>query len=102
MTALIRLAAEDGIATLTFDRPNALNAFNEALAVEFNAKLTRLVQHDAVRAIVLTGAGDTFMAGGDLHAMRAALDTAPAVRDRSICKLVRLAQTVVETLTRSR
>jgi 2-(1,2-epoxy-1,2-dihydrophenyl)acetyl-CoA isomerase len=101
MTSLIRLAAEHGVATLTFDRPDALNAFNEALAVELNAKLTRLVQHDAVRAIVLTGAGDAFMAGGDLHAMRAALDAAPVVRDRSIGKLVRLAQTVVETVTRS-
>lgn len=101
MTALIRLAAEDGIATLTFDRPEALNALNEAMALELTAKLTRLAHHDDVRAIVLTGAGDAFMAGGDLQTMRAALDTAPVVRDRSIGKLVRLAQNVVETITRS-
>jgi 2-(1,2-epoxy-1,2-dihydrophenyl)acetyl-CoA isomerase len=102
MTALIRLAAEDGIATLTFDRPDALNALNEAMAAELNAKLTRLAHHDEIRAIVLTGAGDAFMAGGDLQAMRAALDAQPAARDRAIGKLVRLAQTVVATITSSR
>jgi 2-(1,2-epoxy-1,2-dihydrophenyl)acetyl-CoA isomerase len=102
MTALIRLAAEDGIATLTFDRPDALNALNEAMAIELTAKLTRLAHHDEIRAIVLTGAGNAFMAGGDLQTMRTALDATPIVRDRSIGKLVRLAQTVVETVTRSR
>ncbi|MBU7442069.1 enoyl-CoA hydratase/isomerase family protein [Paraburkholderia fungorum] len=102
MTALIRLAAEDGIATLTFDRPEALNALNEAMANELNAKLARLAHHDDIRAIVLTGAGSAFMAGGDLQTMRAALDAKPAVRDRAIGTLVRLAQTVVETVTGSR
>jgi 2-(1,2-epoxy-1,2-dihydrophenyl)acetyl-CoA isomerase len=102
MTALIRLAAENGVATLTFDRPDALNALNEAMAVELSAKLARLARHDDVRAIVLTGAGDTFMAGGDLHTLRTALDAAPAARERAIGKLVRLAQTVVETVSRSR
>lgn len=102
MTALIRLAAEDGIATLTFDRPDALNALNEAMAIELNAKLTRLAHHDAIRAIVLTGAGDAFMAGGDLQSVRAAIDAKPVIRDRAIGTLVRLAQTVVETVTRSR
>ncbi|MFM0549373.1 enoyl-CoA hydratase-related protein [Paraburkholderia sediminicola] len=102
MTALIRLAAEDGIATLTFDRPDALNALNEAMATELHAKLTRLAHHDEIRAIVLTGAGDAFMAGGDLQAMRAAIDAKPVVRDRAIGKLVRLAQAVIEGVTRSR
>lgn len=102
MTALIRLAAEDGIATLTFDRPEALNALNEAMATELNATLARLAHHDEIRAIVLTGAGNAFMAGGDLQTMRAALDAKPVVRDRSIGKLVRLAQTVAETVTASR
>lgn len=102
MTALIRLAAENGIATLTFDRPDALNALNEAMAIELNAKLARLAHHDDIRAIVLTGAGHAFMAGGDLHSMRAALDEKPAVRDRAIGKLVRLAQSAVEAIAASR
>nr|WKF60424.1 Short-chain-enoyl-CoA hydratase [Paraburkholderia busanensis] len=101
MTALIRLAADDGIATLTFDRPDALNALNEAMAIELNATLARLAHHDDIRAIVLTGAGDAFMAGGDLRGMRAALDAKPAARDRSIGKLVRLAQSAVELIARS-
>lgn len=102
MTGLIRLAAEDGIATLTFDRPDALNALNEAMAIELNAKLERLVRHGEIRAIVLTGAGDAFMSGGDLQTLCAAIGSEPVIRDRSIGKLVRVAQTVVETVTRSR
>ncbi|OAJ56661.1 enoyl-CoA hydratase/isomerase family protein [Paraburkholderia ginsengiterrae] len=102
MTAWIRRAAEEGIATLTFDRPEAFNALNEAMAVELNAKLARLAHHDEIRAIVLTGTGNAFMAGGDLQTMRAALDTKPVIRERTIGNLVRLAQTVVETITRSR
>jgi 2-(1,2-epoxy-1,2-dihydrophenyl)acetyl-CoA isomerase len=102
MTALIRLTAEDGIATLTFDRPEALNALNEAMAAELNAKLARLSHHAEIHGIVVTGAGEAFMAGGDLRAMRAAIDAEPVIRDRTIGKLVRLAQTVVETVTRIR
>jgi 2-(1,2-epoxy-1,2-dihydrophenyl)acetyl-CoA isomerase len=102
MTALIRLAAEDGIATLTFDRPEALNALNEAMANELDAKLARLAHHDEIRAIVLTGTGNAFMAGDDLQAPRAARDARPVAQDRSIGELARLAQTVVETITGSR
>jgi 2-(1,2-epoxy-1,2-dihydrophenyl)acetyl-CoA isomerase len=102
MTELIRTELNAGIATLTFNRPGALNALNTAMAVELAERLAQLTTRLDVRAIVLTGEGRAFMAGGDVHAMRAALDTKPAERGRTIGKLVRHAQLAVETIVRSR
>jgi 2-(1,2-epoxy-1,2-dihydrophenyl)acetyl-CoA isomerase len=101
MTDSLRVTQVDGIATLTFNRPETLNALDDTMAVELCAKLERLTQDRAVRAIVLTGAGRAFMAGGDVDAMRAALDLPPARRTRAIGKLVRHAQLAVATIARS-
>lgn len=101
MTDTILATHANGVVTLTFNRPDALNALNEAMAVELCARLERLTQESTVRAIVLTGAGRAFMAGGDVRAMRAALDLSAARRERSIGKLVRHAQRAVELIARS-
>jgi 2-(1,2-epoxy-1,2-dihydrophenyl)acetyl-CoA isomerase len=102
MTELIRTAIENGVATLTFNRPEALNALNEAMAVELAERLAHLSQRAEIRAIVLTGEGRAFMAGGDVHEMSAALETPPAQRERTIGKLVQHAQLVVQTIAQAR
>jgi enoyl-CoA hydratase/carnithine racemase len=56
----------DGIATLVMNRPDRLNALNNELATALNEALGRIAQDDSVRAVVLTGAGRAFCAGGDL------------------------------------
>jgi len=58
---------EQGIATITLNRPNVLNALNQALLEELSACLDR-VEHEAeIRAVVLTGAGEkAFVAGADI------------------------------------
>ncbi|WP_322047593.1 enoyl-CoA hydratase/isomerase family protein [Paraburkholderia sp. J67] len=101
MTDTLSVTLADGVATLTFERPDTLNALSEAMAVELCARLDRLTQDPGVRAIVLTGAGRAFMAGGDVHAMRAALELPEARRTRAIGKLVRHAQLAIATLARS-
>jgi len=62
----IRLEAGDGIATLTLNRPDALNALNVAMKRELLAALRAIAGDRAVRAVVLTGAGRAFCAGQDL------------------------------------
>jgi 2-(1,2-epoxy-1,2-dihydrophenyl)acetyl-CoA isomerase len=57
---------KDGVATLTLNRPDKLNAFNRQLSGELVAALGTLAKDDAVRAILLTGAGRAFCAGQDL------------------------------------
>jgi len=58
----------DGIATLTLDRPEALNAFDLTMARELHRVFTVDAAADDVRAVVVTGAGRAFCAGMDLSA----------------------------------
>jgi 2-(1,2-epoxy-1,2-dihydrophenyl)acetyl-CoA isomerase len=57
----------DGIAVVTLNRPQAVNALNEPLRVGLRDALQRLASAPDVRAIVLTGAGRGFSAGADLR-----------------------------------
>lgn len=57
---------DDGIATLTLNRPDALNAFNVTMARELEQVFLTDARSDDVRAVVVTGAGRAFCAGMDL------------------------------------
>ena len=58
---------EDGIAVLTLNRPEKLNALSTALLAEFNAALDAVEADSAVRVLILTGAGEkAFAAGADI------------------------------------
>ena len=59
----------DGVATLTMNRPERLNALSESMIVSAIAALERCAADPAVGCIVLTGAGRGFCAGGDVTAM---------------------------------
>lgn len=62
----VRREVGDGIATITLNRPDKLNAFSGAMRDELVEAFAAAVGDDAVRAIVLTGAGRAFSAGGDV------------------------------------
>ena len=63
----IRYEVGDGVATITIDRPEKLNAMTVAMDEEFNAACRDATLDDAVRAVVLTGArGKAFCAGSDI------------------------------------
>ncbi|WP_300682155.1 enoyl-CoA hydratase-related protein [Nocardioides sp.] len=57
---------DDGIALLTLDRPEALNAFNLTMSRELLSFWTERATEDDIRAVVVTGAGRAFCAGMDL------------------------------------
>jgi enoyl-CoA hydratase len=58
---------QDGIAKITFNRPKALNALNNALLGEFSNALDEISANEAVRVLVLTGSGEkSFVAGADI------------------------------------
>ena len=59
---------DDGIATVTLNRPERMNAWNAQLAAELSQALDTADADDDVRAVVLTGAGRAFCAGADLEA----------------------------------
>ena len=57
---------DGGIATITLNRPEAMNAWTGQMAIDLSSALTALDHDDAVRAIIVTGAGRAFCAGSDL------------------------------------
>ena len=65
----VRSESADGVLRLTLDRPEVLNSFDHAMAAELRAALDAAAVDDAVRAVLLTGAGRAFCAGQDLAAV---------------------------------
>ena len=66
---LVALQVQSGVATLTFNRPDKRNAMNDDMRNELVAALESIAADKAVRALVLTGAGKGFCAGGDISGM---------------------------------
>ncbi|MEQ1353540.1 MAG: enoyl-CoA hydratase [Candidatus Acidiferrum sp.] len=64
--SLVIESKHNGVATLTLNRPDKLNAINKDLAVALNESLGRIVTDKSVYVVVITGAGRAFCAGGDL------------------------------------
>lgn len=61
---------EEGIATIAFNRPKALNALNAALLAEFSQALDEIAADENIRVLILTGAGDkSFVAGADINTL---------------------------------
>jgi enoyl-CoA hydratase/carnithine racemase len=59
---------DDGVATLTLNRPEQMNSFSGRMGAELSHAYRRCDEDDAVRAVVLTGAGNAFCAGADMTA----------------------------------
>ena len=68
MTDHVQYDIAGGIATLTLNRPEKLNAINYAMADRLMAVLDAVESNAAVRVVILTGAGErAFCAGGDIY-----------------------------------
>ncbi|CAM8672451.1 crotonase/enoyl-CoA hydratase family protein [Sphingobium sp.] len=68
MFETIRYDVADGVATITLNRPDRLNAFNATMAQELIAAFDRSDADDMVRVVIVTGEGRGFCAGADLEA----------------------------------
>ncbi|MGO8951003.1 MAG: enoyl-CoA hydratase family protein [Ktedonobacterales bacterium] len=58
---------EDGVATLTFNRPDVLNALTFPVYAQLRDLFDALRYDDAVKVVIVTGSGDAFCSGGDVH-----------------------------------
>ena len=86
MTDLLYERSDDGIATLTLNRPDALNAFDFPMYEALIAQLEAL-RHDAgTRVLIVTGAGRAFCAGHDLRSPGAAPWVDPALGNPYVAK----------------
>jgi len=69
-SALLLRQDEDGVATLTLNRPGQFNALSSGLLAALHAAVDEIAADEAVRVVVLTGAGRAFCAGHDLAEMK--------------------------------
>lgn len=91
---LITSPSIDGIVSLTLNRPEVHNAFNEDLIAALTAEFTRLNDDANVRAIIVQGAGKSFCAGGDLDWMRRAAHYSSEENYQDAMRLARLMQAI--------
>jgi len=85
MTSPVLYHAAEGVATITLNRPDVLNALNAELLSELRAAVLRAAEDETVRAVVLTGAGRGFSAGADLSARQGSnemADSGALLRER--------------------
>jgi len=66
----IILEKEDGIATITFNRPDALNALNNETRLEFRNAMSDIQKDDDIKVVIVTGAGRAFIAGSDIKELK--------------------------------
>ena len=69
MAEIVKVQVEAGLAVVTIDRPEALNALNDETLAGLEAAFITLGNDKSVRAVILTGAGKAFVAGADIKAM---------------------------------
>jgi 2-(1,2-epoxy-1,2-dihydrophenyl)acetyl-CoA isomerase len=89
---------EDGVVTLTLNRPRQLNALNSALARQLAECVQRAETEADTRVIVIKGAGSHFMAGGDLQEFRLASALPAASRDSAFGALIDDAHAAIRAL----
>lgn len=92
---MLNVESEGAVLRVTIDRPEVKNAFNDELIAQLTTVFERLSPE--VRAVVLTGAGDAFCAGGDLQWMRKAAGYTEEQNAADAFRLATLFQTIVDS-----
>jgi 2-(1,2-epoxy-1,2-dihydrophenyl)acetyl-CoA isomerase len=81
---------DDGVATLTLNRPEAKNALDRTMADELGECLAAIRADESVRVLVLAGAGGAFCAGGDVKAMGQGGPRTPEQRRAGMARYTRI------------
>lgn len=88
MSDSVLLEIRDGVATLTLNRPQSMNSLGQEMSRALLARVQQLEASEGVRAVVVTGAGDHFMAGGDIKEFRTMLGASPAERESAFGSMI--------------
>lgn len=95
---VVDLVVKDGIAAVTINRPEALNALNQAVVEQLGEAVDRAVASAEVKAVVLAGAGKAFVAGADIKFF---VDNIEAGTIPAIARFTRRGQEVLRQIERS-
>ena len=94
------LTRDGRVATLTLNRPESLNALDFSLMDALVDAAADVASDDALRVVVLRGAGKHFMAGGDLRTFAGMLDGEPAERTRRFRRMIARLHSAIEAFHR--
>ncbi len=100
MSDPILLQRDGAVATLTLNRPDALNALDYAMVDALVSRTAEVATDDSLRVVVLRGAGRHFMAGGDIRTFASELVHSPAERQAGFQRMVERLHAAVEQLDR--
>ena len=100
MNETVLLARAGPVATLTLNRPDALNVLDEAMVDALIPAAAEVAADPAIRVLVVRGAGKHFMAGGDIRTFARESSRPPDERQRSFQRLVERVHVAVETIAR--
>jgi methylglutaconyl-CoA hydratase len=95
-TQLVRVARSGAVATLTLDRPEVRNAFNDDLIAQLTAAFRQLGGEPDVRCIVLAASGTAFCAGADLNWMKRMADYTREENHEDAGRLAEMLRTIFE------
>jgi len=84
MTDQLQFSVDEGIARIVLNRPERLNAFNFEMIDAWVAALERCRTDDAVKVVMVTGAGEAFCSGGDIVEMGDRLEQTPEQRKNEL------------------
>ena len=90
-------ALDDGVATVTFDRPDKLNALTFEVYADLRDLLTEIEHRDDVKVVVITGSGRGFCSGGDVHEIIGQL---MEMDSKGLIEFTRMTGAVVERMRR--
>jgi 2-(1,2-epoxy-1,2-dihydrophenyl)acetyl-CoA isomerase len=100
MNDTVLLTRAGPVATLTLNRPDALNVLDEAMVDALIPAAADVAADPGIRVLVVQGAGKHFMAGGDIRTFARESSRPPDERQRSFQRLVERVHVAVETLAR--
>src|SRR6185436_14637282 len=97
MSELLKYEIADGVATITLNRPEKMNAFTGEMMDDWIAALEDCRTNSAVRAVVMTGTGRAFTTGGDIESFSgSAKQTPQGIRNHLVGGSQRLIRKIVE------
>jgi len=88
---------DDGVAVITLNRPDKLNAFTSTMLLAWADALQQCAERQDVRVVVLTGAGKGFCSGGDVRAMNEKAEGGAFERKQSLAQRVHRIPLIMET-----
>lgn len=98
MSDPIVTSIDSGVATLTLNRPKALNALNREMAEALQASTAALAADDEVRCVLIRGAGGNFMAGGDIGYFYQCLSLSEKARASAVASVIEVVHGAIRNI----